>query len=370
MTSIVTAVIPLKGGFLGWISLCWFMGLAVLGGVGSVFSQPPARPNLFPPGQSDPSAQSDGKSSSPAAEAQGAENGSGSGVELYAPSPASPAIPTPGSELDPAAVLRRAIWQAVWGEPISCRVRQRIEMFDKELVGVGSYDQAGQGSGKLKWQMRLAAADAVTNYLQISDGRLFWTSHQVEEEIKLNRVDLGKIRERIGPVRQSDLSNPLLAIELAIGGQAEMLRNLYHRYQWESAVPTKLDQQPIWLLTGQIRQTAPIPAGRAPIDQTMVNASQTGLLPQRVRLSLGRTEQFPFFPYRIEYFRQKADSQDVEWETITVVEFFEVSKPTVMEPELFQYEVRDSVEVIGDDTMNYLPASSLHLTKQPSKPRR
>jgi len=53
-------------------------------------------------------------------------------------------------------------------------------MFDKELVGVGSYDQAGQGSGKLKWQMRLAAADAVANYLQTSEGRLFWTSHQAE----------------------------------------------------------------------------------------------------------------------------------------------------------------------------------------------
>ena len=361
MTSIGIIGITRKYGLAR--SLSSFVGLCtlLLGVCSELGAQPPQRPNIDGEGVETPESPN--------------EQGSlGGGVPpaggALGPAPTSSGLPGgPGSSnpdsLDPEAVVRRAIWQAVWGDPVASRVRQRISMFGKELVGVGSYCHAGKGSSKLKWQMRFAAADAVTNYLQISDGRLLWTSQQVEEKIEVNRVDLDPIRERIGSVRESDLANPLLAMELAVGGQAELLRSLYHRYDWESAVPAKLDQQPVWLLTGEIRQQPPIPSARAPIDQAMQSASQTGLLPQRVRLALGRTEQFPFFPHRIEYFKRKETEGNTTWELITVIEFFEVSAPISMEPELFQYEVRDTVEAIQDETSKYLPASPLHLTRQP-----
>lgn len=351
MTSIGIIGITRKCGKASLLRLIGSTLVAILGGSGWVGAQPPQRPNIS--GAAQPAAME----SSSAPESRG-----GSGL---VPAPASPGMPNSSSELDPDAIVRRAIWQAVWGDPVNSRVRQRISMYGKELIGVGSYCHAGQGSNKLKWQMRLAAADSVTNYLQISDGRLLWTSQQVGEKIEVNRVDLDPIRERIGPVRESDLANPLLAMELAIGGQAELLRSLYHRYKWETAVPTKLDKQPVWLLTGEIRQQPPIPSARAPVDQTMVGASQTGLLPQRVRLALGRTEQYPFFPHRIEYFKKKEGEGASTWEQLTVVEFFEVSTPSTLEPDLFQYEVRDTVEAIQDDTSKYLPASALHLTRQP-----
>lgn len=303
-----------------------------------------------------------------ASQQQEGESENGAKERKSGPAVSSGALVGGSTELDPEVVIRRAIWQAVWGEPVSARVRQRIAMYGRELVGVGSYHHAGEGSAKVKWQMRLAAGDAVTNFLQISDGRLLWTSQQVNETIELSRLDLGRIREQIGPVRQSDLSNPLLAMELAIGGQAELLRNVYHRYRWDSAVPTKIDQYPVWILSGEIRQTAPIPAARAPIDQAMLQPSVSGLLPQRVRLAIGRTEQFPFFPHRIEYFRQRVEKSQVTWEMVNSVEFFEVSKPKELGAEIFQYEVRDSVELIQDDTVKYLPSSPLHLTRQPVLP--
>lgn len=365
MTSIGIIGITRKYGLASSLSSFAALYLLLMGVYSDAAAQPPQRPNI------------DGVGAEAGTDPGGDASPGGGGRQLeHSMGPVSSDVGLPGGlgssnpgsnpdSLDPEAVVRRAIWQAVWGEPVASRVRQKISMFGKELVGVGSYCHAGKGSSKLKWQMRFAAADAVTNYLQISDGRLLWTSQQVEEKIEVNRVDLDPIRERIGSVRESDLSNPLLAMELAVGGQAELLRNLYHRYDWESAVPTKLDQQPVWLLTGEIRQQPPIPSARAPIDQAMQSASQTGLLPQRVRLALGRTEQFPFFPHRIEYFKRKETDGNAIWELITVIEFFEVSAPSSMEPELFQYEVRDTVEAIQDETSKYLPASPLHLTRQP-----
>lgn len=355
MTSIGIIGITRKYGSVALLSHCAAVCAVLLGGQVGLMAQPPQRPNIEGAGNESSAIQSGAS-----------EVGGGRSAES-SPAPNAPGSTLPANTdgLDPEVVVRRAIWQAVWGEPVASRVRQRISMFGKELVGVGSYCHAGKGSNKLKWQMRFAAADAVTNYLQISDGRLLWTSQQVDEKIDVNRVDLDPIRERIGAVRESDLSNPLLAMELAVGGQAELLRSLYHRYDWESAVPTKLDQQPVWLLTGEIRQQPPIPSARAPIDQAMQTASQTGLLPQRVRLALGRTEQFAFFPYRIEYFKRKETDGAATWEQITVIEFFEVSSPDSLEPELFQYEVRDTVEAIQDETSQYLPASPLHLTRQP-----
>jgi|GEM_PF-4442009 len=364
MTSIGIIRITRKYGSRDpWISSALFC-LVLLGVVCSVKAQPPQRPDIKRPDIKGPDVKG------PDVNSPDTER---SDMEDAGAAPSSNATTVSslegggvvGEGLDPEAVVRRAIWQAVWGEPIASRVRQKISMFGKELVGVGSYCHAGKGTSKLKWQMRFASAEAVTNYLQISDGRLLWTSQQVDERIEVNRVDLDPIRERIGVVRESDLSNPLLAMELAVGGQAELLRSLYHRYDWESAVPAKLDQQPVWLLTGEIRQQPPIPAARAPIDQAMQSASQTGLLPERVRLALGRTEQFPFFLHRIEYFKKKEADGNTLWEPRTVIEFFEVSAPRALEAELFQYEVRDTVEAIQDDTSKYLPASPLHLTRQP-----
>ncbi len=371
MTSIGIIRITRKyGSRVPWGSSV-MLGLVLLGVCCDLKAQPPQRPNIEDAGSAVPvgGRASGERSAYPVGSASpvGASSNGGRGA---APSSTGTTVPAldggaaGGESLDPEAVVRRAIWQAVWGEPIASRVRQKISMFGKELVGVGSYCHAGKGTSKLKWQMRFASAEAVTNYLQISDGRLLWTSQQVDERIEVNRVDLDPIRERIGAVRESDLSNPLLAMELAVGGQAELLRSLYHRYDWESAVPAKLDQQPVWLLTGEIRQQPPIPAARAPIDQAMQSASQTGLLPERVRLALGRTEQFPFFLHRIEYFKKKEADGNTFWDPITVIEFFEVSAPEALEPELFQYEVRDTVEAIQDDTSKYLPASPLHLTRQ------
>jgi hypothetical protein len=380
MTSIGIIGITRKYGSAPLLSAFGVACLLLSGVCLKLHAQPPQRPNIEGIGEQPINSADGSPASSPSATAPNvsAPNVSASGAATEMPATAGPAnssaplgspsptgMPNSQDAVDPEAVVRRAIWQAVWGDPVASRVRQRISMYGKELVGVGSYCHAGKGSNKLKWQMRFAAADAVTNYLQISDGRLLWTSQQVEEKIQVKRVDLDPIRERIGSVRESDLANPLLAMELAVGGQAELLRSLYHRYDWESAVPTKIDQQPVWLLTGEIRRQAPIPSARAPIDQAMLSESKTGLLPQRVRLALGRTEQFPFFPYRIEYFRRKEAEGNATWEQLTVVEFFEVSTPVSLEPELFQYEVRETVEAIQDETANYLPASPLHLTRQP-----
>lgn len=366
MTSIGIIRITRKyGSGARWVSSA-MLCVVLVGVAQDVKAQPPKRPDV---GEAGATVSAGGRASGERSESSAgpvAEGNRGVVPSSNAATVSSLEGGVSGVEgLDPEAVVRRAIWQAVWGEPIASRVRQKISMFGKELVGVGSYCHAGKGTSKLKWQMRFASAEAVTNYLQISDGRLLWTSQQVNERIEVNRVDLDPIRERIGVVRESDLSNPLLAMELAIGGQAELLRSLYHRYDWETAVPAKLDQQPVWLLTGEIRKMPPIPAARAPIDQAMQSASQTGLLPERVRLALGRTEQYPFFLHRIEYFKKKEADGNTLWEPITVIEFFEVSAPEALEPELFQYEVRDTVEAIQDDTSKYLPASPLHLTRQP-----
>ncbi len=375
MTSIGIRGIPRKYGFFSlrgsWVF--WFVLLSCC--YFGVYSLLAANKQVGEGGESAPKSQVEGSADenrtatpTPASLQKQEEGEKETKERRTGPAVSSGALVGGSSDLDPEVVIRRAIWQAVWGEPVSARVRQRIAMYGRELVGVGSYHHAGEGSAKVKWQMRLAAGDAVTNFLQISDGRLLWTSQQVNETIELSRLDLGRIREQIGPVRQSDLSNPLLAMELAIGGQAELLRNVYHRYRWDSAIPTKIDQYPVWILSGEIRQTAPIPSARAPIDQAMLQPSVSGLLPQRVRLAIGRTEQFPFFPHRIEYFRQKVEKNQVTWEMVNSVEFFEVSKPKELGAEIFQYEVRDSVELIQDDTVKYLPSSPLHLTRQPVLP--
>ena len=136
----------------------------------------------------------------------------------------SPIPATPSAQETGSLLIHNALRQAVWGPARSCKIRQRTTLLDKQLISYGSYMHAGQGSGQLKMHVRLATEKRINTLLQVSDGRVMYSTQHIGNTVQRSRVDLYRIREYLGPISTASLEDPIIAMYLAVGGQAELLR--------------------------------------------------------------------------------------------------------------------------------------------------
>ncbi|MDX1930755.1 MAG: hypothetical protein SFV81_29800, partial [Pirellulaceae bacterium] len=161
--------------------------------------------------------------------------------QLPAPIPATPTANEAGTTL-----IHNALRQAVWGPSMQCKVRQRTILFDKQFISYGTYAHAGQGSGQLRMHLRLATEKRINTLSQVSDGRVLYSTQHVGETSVQSRVDLNRIREYLGPITTASLQDPVIAMYLAVGGQAELLRKLAQQYRWTNVQAGRLGSVDVW----------------------------------------------------------------------------------------------------------------------------
>ena len=264
--------------------------------------------------------------------------------------------PPQSQESEAVKLLHEALRQAVWGPPMLCKLRQTVRLYDKQLIGIGDYVHAGQGTGKLKMILQFSAGDKMNSVLQASDGRILTTQESVGGNSQRWRVDLVRVTDRLKPFTQQSVDNPLTAMYMAVGGQAEVLRKLCLQYEWSGVEVGELNDHPIWWLDGKLASKAPPLSSRAQVDLTLSIPNQSGLLPVQVRVALGKTEKDTLWPYRIEYSGNKSDDPKRPQVSIAL----EYNNPTYLPnlpKDLFltQEQPAGSVDAVMDLTARYLP---------------
>lgn len=288
-------------------------------------------------------------------------------ANLPQPLPQADAIPLPTplasqspaslpNSLDPNQLVLRAVQQAVWGPSVHSIVKQRSELGEFQLVGEGEYWAAGQGTGQLKMTMQLMAGELQTNMLQVSDGRLVWTSTSDDEPPR--RVFLDEVRRELGSMARNPTGHPQAALYLAIGGHAEMLRCLYYRYRWFKVWAGKDEKGTnVWQLVGTLRTEAPSIASYSIVDSYFIQQAPPPELPTDVRLTLDRDGKLPLFPYKVEYFRREPSLDGIPGKLVLLssVTHTEIETPITITKELFQYQVREDADRIENETNEYLP---------------
>ncbi len=269
--------------------------------------------------------------------------------QLPSPIPATPSAHEAGTLL-----VHNALRQAVWGPPMSCRIRQRTTLLDKQLISYGSYIHAGQGSGQLKMHVRLATEKRINTLLQVSDGRVMYATQHIGNTVQRSRVDLYRIREYLGPITTASLEDPVIAMYLAVGGQAELLRNLAQQYRWTHVQAGKLNGAGVWLLTGELATEPPPVRASAEVDQLLFRPNHSKLLPTKVRIALGKGEPFPLWLYQVEQAREEClVGMKSNTRLSMLLEFFEPTELTSIAPEMFRSDA--SEEAIVEETRRYLP---------------
>lgn len=277
-------------------------------------------------------------------------------------------IPAAHSSREVAAqILQQSILQSVWGPPAYCVVRQSVEIFGKQLNGVGKYVRGGQGSGKLKFDLRMPAGDQINTLLQVSDGQRLLSIEAIGEVRKRMEVDLGKVRPRLVFTNESP-RDPVVAMYLAIGGQAETLRKIYQKYDWVSVREGRLGEIPVWWLNGRVPPQPVSVRSVAEIDNLMFAENQSGLLPTRIEIAIGKADaELPFWFYQMEQGRMSEDlSPTARGERMHIIT--EWATPVLLTPDQMPsslFEPPSSNEPLFDETDRYLPPAPVVATAPP-----
>ncbi|TWU07445.1 hypothetical protein [Stieleria varia] len=308
--------------------------------------------------------------------------------EIRQPPPAPGSYATlPAPTLDPASqpqalsVLHQVIDRIANGAAFDARVRQRVRTEGRTIVGLGTYEQAGGGSGRFQLQMTMLDGQGKHTLQQISDGRLAWTRTQIADQIQLNRVDVGWLEEG---ARLSRAQSPVVDAQHAterpivlsprtkVGGWTEMLGRLEDDYVLKLGL-AQLQSQPLYVLTGTLK-----PSRREEILQSSGGDRLPDLYPARVNVAIAKTDdpQTGFgkgLPVRIEFFSEKpvappkhqtADKapSNNSSNMISLIELYSVRPIDPPPVERFRFENQDATVDIINETARYEQMFGIRVT--------
>lgn len=255
-------------------------------------------------------------------------------------------------------LIYRSLHQAVWGPPAFCTVRQQIQINDQQVSSFGKFIRAGKGSGKLKLHLQFPAGDSMNSLLQVSDGQILHTVVDLGNVSTRSIIDLSKIRDRL-VITKETLSDPTIAMYLAIGGQAESLRKLSQQYEWYAVKAARYAEHDAWELSGRLAKVPPAIRALAETDSLLHAPNASGLLPTAIRVTIGKpTPEDPlgYWLYQVVGERPLSEVSPVGHAN-SVRHITEWADPQLIQsevgPEVF--EAASTNAPFSDETFRYLP---------------
>ena len=267
-------------------------------------------------------------------------------------------------------LLKRVLQQLVHGPAFHCKVRETVWTNDREVIGVGTYEQAGQGTGRYHLQVTMHDGSGRHRLKQISDGRLAWTRTEIASGITLKRVDVGRLEEWVGKAGE----NRLIAPRYTVGAWVELLTSLYRDYTLD-LVGAKLEGKPVWVIKGEINSRR-----RAEIMGQSDRTSWPMLFPTRIHVAIGSSsgktaQEGTLLPLRFEFWSDplstfnKTDGESLELQPeetggrlITLIELYAI-QPIIAPPvERFRFENQEAEVNFINETDRYIQMHGIQLT--------
>ena len=328
---------------------------------------------------------------------------------------------TPGSGLKAAGVsqpraaelLDQTIQRLANGPAFNAKVRQRVWAMGREVVGIGTYEQAGYGSGRFNLQMAMLDGSGKHTLQQISDGRLAWTRTVIAENVSLRRVDVGRLDEWIpaqarqagrwrggfssAATKQSDSqsakdpglgsvapthSQPTanVAPRLVVGAWTELLDTIRRDHVLRLGT-SQIESQPVLVVTGNLRdsvrrQVASTTAGSWPemypttvkVAIAAVADAETGFgegLPVRFEYWSDSTGEFQGDSGGASGSSDASRSDDLSSRhprLISLIELFAIHPMTAPPLERFRFENQDAEVNFVNETDQYLRRYGVRIT--------
>lgn len=239
-------------------------------------------------------------------------------------------------------------------ESVSLRMRQRVRIGDRVLVGTGRYLQAGRGEEqRFRLETTLTCDTESFELTEVSDGLFCWIHRRIGQNgPEFQRIDVQRVRARLEELKVSDPSETAAYL----GG---LQRTLWWIRQWfwfDEAVTGEIEGRPVWLVTGK---TPPAALGTVMPSLVESAARPEGVRPEElpdgwpwmVRLYVGKAD---LLPYRIEFLGIPGTRpvEPAEVEPIAVVDLVDIELNGPVDAATFFYQ--PAAEGLIDITANHV----------------
>ena len=268
------------------------------------------------------------------------------------------------SQVQAVNLLRQVLNLIVHGPAFDAKVRETVWTTGREVVGVGTYEQAGGGSGRFNLQLTMHDGDGKHRLQQISDGRLAWTRTEIAGKVSLRRVDVGRLDQWVKGASAKMRVSP----GLRVGGWAEMLTTIERDYVLRVDGAT-LDGEPVWVIVGSLRKDR-----RQQILAESQREKWPAHCPTRVRVAL-QSKPDPeskfgqLLPIRIEYWSDPLPVRDSATQSdtgrlIALIELYSIRPISPPPPARFRFENLDAEVNFINETDQYIQLYGVRLTER------
>ncbi len=255
-------------------------------------------------------------------------------------SPKNTALPKNTAHLDGNELVATAAKTIARLPNVSGQIRQRTQLFGRELAGTGRYRQWFDGETlRYRLDLRTRIGKQSAHFMQLGDGRFIWIRRELPSRRQLQRVDGQTVQ-----VAMQRAGSPLGAWPIPSFGSltlrdglADVLRRFETQFDFSSPATGTIGREQIPVLTvrgtwkpGVLRQhyadiADEVLAGRIKrLPPTM---------PTHVEIVLGQTAPLQYFPYRISLLRRDSTGTT----RLMELEFFSLAQNTPIDPSDFRY---------------------------------
>ncbi len=264
----------------------------------------------------------------------------------------------PGTAEPPAEQGERIVATALAGlaraESVSARVRQRVRIGDRVVVGAGRYVQLGAGiDQRFRYELSMQSDTETFETLELCDGVFNWSYKRLgPNPPQLERLDVRRVREKLERLNVIDQ----LGASPYLGGIQRSLALTRQWFRFTTVESAAIDDVAVWNVTGtwhadSLAALLPEQAEVIKAAGGLEPASLPDGMPWSVRISIGKRELFPF---RIEWLAipgpRPATTSTIE--PIAVLELYDVHINGPVDASAFVY--RPAIEGMIDVTDGYV----------------
>ncbi|QDV66484.1 hypothetical protein Poly24_01700 [Rosistilla carotiformis] len=252
--------------------------------------------------------------------------------------------------------LNGAIRQLVdTGPAFEAKLRQVTRVDGQEVRAVGRYIQSSGLRGLMRMELQSPIGDQTSRFEQTCDGRLTWTREQVGDQVRIRRVDVGRLDELA--------FTSGISARFKVGGLPELLDSIAWDYDLHLVRGVLKETQNVWIVRGTLK------ASRM---QTLLDENGQAVappeLPTKVRVALAADGPFRLIPVRMEFSSEPSSGDSGPARLISELDIYEIKAIDPPKEELFRYSTTEDDAHFTNETQIYLDRFQTRMATIPATP--
>ena len=258
---------------------------------------------------------------------------------------AAPAVEAKAADKpDPSATnslkeLERAMHSVAQYSSVQARLVETVQLPDRSIKAEGRYLQGNMGARdyRMRLELRLKVGSQTGSLLEVCDGQILWTRHEVGNQPIITRRNVQEILK--AAERSAPIPHTILISNMGLGGLSALLGSMHLSMNFQGIKPDELRDRPVFVVQGGW-QDQYVALWRG-VRQNQDKAFPDGLpsfVPDLVWLSV---DQENGFPHRIQYRKRIPGRKESVTQPILTLDYLDVVLNEPLNAQEFEFKEPD-----------------------------